>query len=202
MPRGEQVRGERARSPQRGRSPQPAGGPRRPLRLPLPPPGASFLHSFCRSIELWKIRPSPASFELLQDILGQGKQLVRDFRAPLTLTFGDSFFRQQTLLQAFPALGVFSPVPRSPLCPPPFPSPLSAPSFGDRGSAPKGGRTPQYFLILSETLLVKCPSVQWQPDVLTIRTKQVDPRSQIPRSTSHFSYSCVTHSLCTIQPNT
>ena len=39
-----------------------------------------------------------------------------------------------------------------------------------------------------KTLLVKCPSVQWQPDGLTIHAKQVVPRSQIPRSTSHLSY--------------
>ena len=30
-------------------------------------------------------------------------------------------------------------------------------------------------------------SVQWQPDGLTIHTKEVVPRSQIPRSASHFS---------------
>ena len=35
------------------------------------------------------------------------------------------------------------------------------------------------------TLLVKCPSVQWQPDGLTIRTEKW---SRIPRSTSHFPH--------------
>ena len=39
---------------------------------------------------------------------------------------------------------------------------------GERGSAPKGGRVS----ILSETLLVKCASVQWQPDGLTIHNNK------------------------------
>ena len=51
--------------------------------------------------------------------------------------------------------------------------------IGERGSAPKrGGHSSIYFFSPNA-------SVQWQPDVLTIHTKKW---SQIPRSTSHFSY--------------
>ena len=35
-----------------------------------------------------------------------------------------------------------------------------------------GVGTLRYALILSETLLVKCPSVQWKPDGLTIHTRK------------------------------
>ena len=42
----------------------------------------------------------------------------------------------------------------------------------ERGSAPKGGRHSTIFLSSVKTLLVKCPSVQWQPDGLTIHTKK------------------------------
>ena len=45
-------------------------------------------------------------------------------------------------------------------------------SFLERGSAPKGVGTLRYLLILSENYVVKCPSVQWQPDGLTIRTNK------------------------------
>ena len=45
---------------------------------------------------------------------------------------------------------------------------------GDRGSAPKGGRHTTIFVLSSvKALLVKCLSVQWQPNGLTIHTKSV-----------------------------
>ena len=40
------------------------------------------------------------------------------------------------------------------------------PTVGERGNSPKGGRHSV------EALLVKCPSVQWQPDDLTIHTRK------------------------------
>ena len=40
------------------------------------------------------------------------------------------------------------------------------PQLRERGSAPKEGRHS------TKTLLVKCPSVQWQPDGLTIHTRK------------------------------
>ena len=46
-------------------------------------------------------------------------------------------------------------------------------SLRERGSAPKGVGTLRLFLKSSvKTLLVKCPSVQWQPDGLTIHTNK------------------------------
>ena len=50
-------------------------------------------------------------------------------------------------------------------------------------SAPKAGR--------HSTICLFSPnaSVQWQPDGVTNPHQQVVPRSRIPRSTCHFSYS-------------
>ena len=52
-------------------------------------------------------------------------------------------------------------------------APAAPQTFGERGSAPKGGR---HFTIIFrssvKTLLVRCPSVQRQPDGLTIRTNK------------------------------
>ena len=46
--------------------------------------------------------------------------------------------------------------------------------LGERGRAPKGGRHSTIFVIQSsvKSLLVKCPSGQWQPDGLTIRANK------------------------------
>ena len=43
---------------------------------------------------------------------------------------------------------------------------------GERGRSPKEVGTLRYLLILSETLPVMCPSVQWQADGLTIHTEK------------------------------
>ena len=44
--------------------------------------------------------------------------------------------------------------------------------LGETGRAPKGGRHPTICFDPLRTLLVKCPSAQWQPDGLTIHTNK------------------------------
>ena len=57
------------------------------------------------------------------------------------------------------------------------------------GSAPKGGSA-LYDICRSsvKALLVKCPSVQWQPDGLTIHAEKLILGAGLLGATSHFSH--------------